>query len=311
VSEAEIVQGRRIGATELEQIRQVMAAHPDWSRRRLSQELARLWEWRNGVGQLKDMAARTLLLKLEQRGWILLPPRRQTASNRMRDKRIPELPFSGLQVPVTERLAALLPLMISEVSTPSGANQRPLFESLLHQHHYLGHRSTVGENLQYLICDGQGRPLACLLFGAAAWQCADRDHSIGWDSRQRAQNLHFLANSTRFLIPPGVGVKHLASSVLGQVSRRLSRDWQGKYGHPIYLLETFVERDRFTGTCYRAANWMRVGQTKGRSRQDRPDGTWHQVPVKDVYLYPLHRRFRQRLQSHCVQPSNPNDEHPC
>jgi hypothetical protein len=305
VSEAEIVQGRRIGATQLDQIRQLMAAHPDWSRRRLSQELARLWDWRNGVGQLKDMAARTLLLKLEQRGRILLPPRRQTPSNRMRHKRLPELPFSGLQAPIRERLAALLPVMISEVSTPDGANQRPLFESLLHQHHYLDHRSTVGENLQYLICDGQGRPLACLLFGAAAWQCADRDHYLGWDPRQRAQNLHLLANNTRFLIPPGVGVKHLASSVLGQVSRRLSRDWQGKYGHPIYLLETFVERDRFTGGCYRAAHWRRVGQTKGRSRQDRPEGTWRQVPLKDVYLYPLDPRFRQRLQGNSAHPSNP------
>jgi hypothetical protein len=292
-------------ASQVEQLRQLMAAHPDWSRRRLSQELARLWDWRNGVGQLKDMAARALLLKLEQRGWIALPPRRRTPSNRMRHKRMPELPFSGRLAPITERLAALLPLMISEVSTPAGANQRPLFESLLHQHHYLGYRSTVGENLQYLICDGQGRPLACLLFGAAAWQCADRDHFIGWDSRHRAQNLHLLANNTRFLIPPGVGVNHLASSVLGQVSRRVSRDWQGKYGHPIYLLETFVERDRFAGTCYRAANWVRVGQTKGRSRQDRPDGTWHQVPVKDVYLYPLHPRFHQRLQSQSVQPFHP------
>jgi hypothetical protein len=273
-----------------------MAAHPDWSRRRLSQELARMWDWRNGVDQLKDMAARTLLLKLEQRGWIALPPRRQTPSNRMRHKRLPDLQFSGLQAPITERLAALLPLMICEVSTPAGANQRPLFESLLHQHHYLGHRSTVGENLQYLIRDGQSRPLACLLFGAAAWQCADRDHYVGWDAGHRAKNLHLLANNTRFLILPEVTVPQLASCVLGQVSRRLSRDWQGKYGHPIYLLETFVERERFTGTCYRAANWVRVGQTKGRTRQDRLDGTRHQVPIKDVYLYPLHRRFRQRLQ---------------
>lgn len=310
MSQAEIIQGRRIGAIQLEQIRQVMAAHPDWSRRRLSQELARLWDWRNGVGQLKDMAARTLLFKLEQRCWIALPPRRQTPSNRMRHKCTPELQFSGPQAPITERLAALLPLIICEVSTPTGAKQRPLFESLLQQHHYLGHRSTVGENLQYLICDGQSRPLACLLFGAAAWQCAERDCYIGWDPSHRAHNLHFLANNTRFLVVPQVAVPQLASSVLGQVSRRLSRDWHDKYGHPIYLLETFVERERFIGTCYRAASWVRVGQTQGRTRQDRLDGTRHQVPIKDVYLYPLHRRFRQRLQGESVPSSSPMYEHP-
>jgi hypothetical protein len=305
-----MIQGRRIGATELDQVRQLLVAHPDWSRRHLSQQLAILWGWRNGAGQLKDMAARTLLLKLEQRGWLVLPPRRQTPSNRMRQKRMPELQLAAPQSPVSEPLAALLPLIITEVSTAMGASQRPLFEALLHQHHYLSHRSAVGENLQYLVCDGQSRPLACLLFGAAAWQCADRDRHLGWAGLTRAQNLHLLTNNTRFLILPWVRVPHLASHLLSRISQRLSRDWQSKYGHPIYLLETFVERDRFTGVAYRAANWVRVGQTKGRTRQDRPDGTWHQVPIKDVYLYPLHPRFRQRLQDPRLNPTNPSDDHP-
>lgn len=298
--ETEIIQGRRVGPSELEQIRKLVAADPNWSRRRISQEVARLWDWRNGVGQLKDMAARTLLLKLEQRGRIVLPPRRQAPINRMRPKRLPQLPFSEQPSPVTEPLSALLPLMIREASTSGEASQRLLFESLLHQHHYLGYRSTVGENLQYLVCASQGRPLGCLLFGAAAWQCADRDRYIGWESRPRAQNLHLLANNTRFLILPWAKVPRLASFVLSRVSQCLSRDWQSKYGHPIYLLETFVERDRFAGTCYRAANWTRVGQTKGRTRQDRRDGGWQQVPIKDVFLYALHRRFRQRLQGRDV-----------
>lgn len=302
MSEPDIIQGRRIGAIELALVRQLIAAHPDWSRRHLSQQLAHLWDWRNGVGQLKDMAARALLLKLEERGGIVLPPRRQTPSNRMRQKRVPEFQLPVPESPSGEPLAALLPLIITEVSTRAGACQRPLFEALLHQHHYLSHRGVVGENLQYLACDQQSRPLACLLFGAAAWQCADRDRHIGWDGLTRARNLHLLTNNTRFLILPWVRTSHLASYVLSRIGRRLSRDWQDKYGHPIYLLETFVERDRFTGTSYRAANWMRVGQTKGRTRQDRPDGTWHQVPVKDVYLYPLHRHFRQRLQDNSTQP---------
>jgi len=307
VSEPEVIlQWRRIGTSELAQIGKLMATDSDWSRRRISQELARLWDWRNAVGQLKDMAARSLLLKLEQRGWITLPPRRQVPVNRMRHKRMPAGEFSGACPLITEPLNSLLPLRIVEVSTSSEAGQRPLFESLLHQHHYLGYRSTVGENLQYLVSDGQGRPLSCLVFGAAAWHCADRDRYIGWDRIQRAQNLRFLANNTRYLILPGIRVPQLASSVLSHVSRRLSRDWQNKYGHPIYVLETFVECARFTGLCYRAANWVRVGQTKGRTRQDRPEGTRHQAPVKDIYLYALHRGFRQRLQGPCEPPSQSN-----
>ena len=187
---------------------------------------------------------------------------------------------------------------ISECSRADKASgQRALFDALLHQHHYLSHRSSVGENLQYLVRDARDRPLACVLFGAAAWQCAARDGYIGWDSWGRAQHLHFLANNTRFLILPWVGVAHLAAHLLSRITQRLSADWQAKYGHPLYLLETFVQADRFSGAAYRAANWVRVGQTKGRTRQDRPDGTRHQAAIKDVYLYPLHRRFREHLQS--------------
>ena len=294
MSEPSIVQGRRIGAVELEQIRQLLAAHPDWSRHRLSRQLATLWDWRNWAGQLKDMAARTLLLKLEQRGWISLPARRRVAFNRMVHKHLPATPLLVSELPIREPLSALLPLSLTEVSRP-GAAQRGLFDALLHQHHYLSHRGTVGENLQYLVCDCHGRPLACVLFGSAAWQCAERDRYVGWDSPTRSQRLHLLTNNTRFLIPCWVRVRHLASHILSRITKGLSDQWQGKYGHPIYLLETFVERDRFVGTSYQAANWVRVGQTKGRSRQDRADGTHHQVPIKDVYLCPLHPRFREFL----------------
>jgi hypothetical protein len=148
-----------------------------------------------------------------------------------------------------------------------------------------------------------------VLFGAAAWQCAARDRYIGWDSSVRAQNLHFIANNTRFLILPWVRVAHLASHVLGRIAQRLSRDWRAKYGHPIYLLETFVQCDRFAGTAYRAANWAGVGQTKGRTRQDQADGTWHQAAIKDVYLYPLHQRFRQHLQGQAAQSNATYDPH--
>jgi hypothetical protein len=306
VYEPSVIQGRHIAATDLDQVRHLLAAHPDWSRRRLSQYLATLWNWRNPIGQLKDMAARTLLLKLEQRGWIVLPPRRQVPSNRMRHKRMPTPQVLVPESPLSADLETLLPLEISEVSTPAGTRQRALFESLLHRHHYLSYRSPVGENLQYLVSDRQGRPLACVLFGAAAWQCADRDEAIGWDAATRSQSLHLIANNSRFLIAPWVRVPSLASYLLSRIARRLSRDWQRKYGHPIYLLETFVQRDRFAGSCYRAANWRRVGQTKGRSRQNRPDGRPYRRPIKDVYLYLLHPRFAQRLQGHCAQPQSIN-----
>jgi hypothetical protein len=304
VNESEVIQGRRIGAEELAQVRGLLEAHPGWSRWRISVELARLWDWRTHTGQLKDMAARTLLLKLEQRRRIQLPPRRRASPNRMRHKQMPTLEQPLNEEPLSERLSGLRPLSFREVSTARDP-ERALFEVLLHRYHYLSHRSPVGENLQYLVRERSGRPVACLLFGAAAWQCADRDRQIGWDTATRAQGLHLLTNNTRFLILPWVRVPQLASYVLSRVARRVSADWQRKYGHPIYLLETFVERDRFAGTCYRAANWRRVGQTKGRTRQDSPQGQHQQVALKDIYLYPLHPRFAERLRG--PQPSlNPS-----
>ena len=178
------------------------------------------------------------------------------------------------------------------IGAPASADRR-LFDGLLAGYHYLGHRNTVGENLRYLIRDRVGRPVACALFGSAAWKCADRDAYIGWDRLTRERNLQRLTNNTRFLIPPWVVVPHLASHVLGLIARRIGGDWQTKYGHPVYALETFVDRERFRGTCYRAANWLRLGATQGRTRNDR-DRSIH-APVKDVYLYPLVADFRRRL----------------
>lgn len=294
MTENELIQGRLIWPADLAQVRDLLAVHPDWSRYRLSRELARLWDWRSASGQLKDMAARTLLLKLEQRGWIALPARRRASPNRMRHKRTPALAVALNQEPLQAPLSDLRPLSLTEVSSGAAA-ERVLFEALLHRYHYRSHRGPVGENLQYLVRERAGRPVACLLFGAAAWQCADRDRYIGWDGATRAASLHLVANNARFLILPWVQVPGLASHVLGRVSRRVGSDWQRKYGHRIYLLETFVETERFAGTCYRAANWLRVGQTKGRTRQDSPDGKWQQVARKDIFLYPLAARFAERL----------------
>lgn len=294
MNERMIVQGRLLGPSELGQVVQLIAEHPEWTRYRLSRELAQCWNWRNAAGQLKDMAARTLLLKLEQRGLVRLPTRRRASPNRMRHKQVPALDPTFNQELLHGPLAHLLPLDLREVSRDWPAD-RALFEALLHQFHYLSYRSSVGENLQYLARERAGRPVACLLFGAAAWQCADRDRHLGWDAATRAARLHLIANNTRLLLPPWVNVPGLASHVLGLVGRRIRADWQRKYGHPIYLLETFVERHRFAGTCYRAANWIRVGQTQGRSRQDAPDGQRYDLPRKDIYLLPLHRSWAQHL----------------
>ena len=160
--EPSVIQGRPIGPDEVEQVRRLLTEHPDWSRRRLSQELATLWNWRNGAGRLKDMAARTLLLKFEQRGWIRLPARRQVPSNRMRHKQLPDSGLAAPQTPIHASLERLLPLHICECS---GADKIPdsraLFDALLHAHHYLSHRSSIGENLQYLVRDTHQQPLAC------------------------------------------------------------------------------------------------------------------------------------------------------
>ena len=291
MSEQGIIQGRFIGEAEMAQVRAMLAGHPDWSRRRISEHLARLWDWRNPAGQLKDMAARTLLLKLERRGLIELPVRRQIPSNRMGRKSIPTTaPFPAMSS-VNHALADLLPLTLNEISRQKLSGQRACFEALLQHHHYLGHRGSVGENLQYLVLDRQGQPLACVLFGAAAWQCKARDQHIGWDAPTRQRRLGYVTNNTRFLILPKV--PHLASHVLGSIVRRLSQDWQHKYGHPIHLLETFVDTSRFHGTCYRASNWMHVGQTTGRTRQNK--SMIPQSSPKAVWLYPLRSDYRQAL----------------
>jgi hypothetical protein len=275
-----VVQGRLVTPADLAHVRGLITAQPAWSRRRLSEAVAAAWDWRTPAGRLKDMAVRSLLLKLEARGLITLPPRRRVASSRMGG---PRRAWVGDQTPVVGPLAALGPLTVTECSTAPSA--RAECAAALDTFHYLGYRGPVGETLLYAVRDAGGRLLACLVFGAAAWACRPRDAFIGWSRPQRAARLSWLTNNTRFLILPWVRVPHLASWLQARVLRQLSADWQRKYGHPIALVETFVERDRFTGTCYRAANWQRVGATTGRSRQDRY--TTLCVPVKDVYVYPL------------------------
>lgn len=237
----------------------------------------------------RQVAARTLLLKLQERGHVQLPPRRQTPAKRMRQTQV--APEAWDRSVLASSLGELGSLQVSEVSRDRSQRQR--VAAALRQFHYLGFGGAVGENLQYTVGDRHERLLACLVFGAAAWKCQSRDQFIGWNLAQRRRNLGGLANNSRFLILPWVKVPGLASWVLGSVARRLSSDWQAKYGHPLHAVETFVEQERFAGTAYRAAHWLRVGATTGRTRQDR--SRLLAAPVKDIYLRPLHRKFRERL----------------
>lgn len=275
------VQGRTIRSDDVVWLQALIGAHPEWSRKEIAREVCRAWEWKDGRGRLKDFAARSLLLKLEARGAIRLPPLRYR-----RKRHWAWAAQEGADTPepavLESSLGALRPLAIEPVQ--AGSTEHRQWRHYLQSYHYLGLR-VVGENVGYLVRDRAGRDVACLLFGAAAWKCAVRDRCLGWSAVERVQALPQIANNTRFLILPWVRVPHLASHVLGAVARRIDEDWRTKYGHGLRWLETFVERDRFRGTCYRAANWRCVGQTTGRSRQDRERRL--RAPVKDVYLYPL------------------------
>jgi hypothetical protein len=285
-----VIQGQLIGPEDVALIRDWLEAHPNSNRTRLSRYLCECWDWRNEAGRLKDMACRSLLLRLEAQGQIGLPPRKTASVNGLRNRQA--TPILHDQSPLEGPLRGLQPVTVEPIQESSA--QGALFRFLLQDYHYLGHRNCVGENLKYLARSREGRPLACLLFGSAAWKAAARDQWIGWSAEQRHRQLGGVTNNTRFLVLPWAsGVPHLASHLLGQVTERLSADWQRKYGHRIYLLESFVESRRFEGTCYRAAGWMEVGRTTGRSRNDRDFQL--QVPTKAIYLKPLVANFRRRL----------------
>ena len=277
---AQRIQGRLVQAEEIIWLRGWVDLHPHWSRKRLARDLCLQWQWWDGRGRLKDFAARSFLLKLEGQGQIKLPAL-QVNKRRVR-RGVDELAHWQEPPVLGAGLKETQPLRLELVR--AGTAEQRAWAFYLDRYHYLGLR-VVGENIGYLVKDHRGRELACLLFGAAAWCCGPRDRALGWGRQERQERLSEIANNTRFLILPWVRVPHLASHVLGRVARRIDRDWREKYGHGLRWLETFVERERFAGTCYRAANWQCVGQTQGRSRQDREHST--RVPVKDVYLYAL------------------------
>ena len=279
------IQGRDVTDSDLEWIRGYRQAHPGARRKRIAIALCEHWGWSNGRGHLKEMAARALLNRLADQGLVDLPPLRQWIRRNAAVGRA-AAPVPPVGEAINGVLSSLQPLSVRSVEN---GEEYDRWAGYLRGYHYLG-LSIVGENIGYLIGDRSGRDLAALLFGAAAWRCAARERHIGWADEERRGGLSGIANNTRFLILPWVRVPHLASHVLGTIQRRISADWQRKYGHGLRWLETFVDTGRFNGTCYRAANWRQVGLTRGRTRQDREHRI--QVNAKYVLLYALDRQRR-------------------
>lgn len=269
-------------------IRKLIAEHPGLSRWGLSKKLCEAWNWVQANGALRDMVCRGLMLMLHREGLIELPPVRRTTRNPLIERNQPVL-VSVDEAPLQASFAELGPLEVRQVRrTPEEA----LFNSLLQHHHYLGYTQPVGEHLKYLVY-AQGRPVACVAWCSAPRHLGSRDRFIGWGPQARLRNIRLLAYNTRFLILPWVTVPHLASHILGRMARMLSVDWQRMYGHPIYFIETFIDPQRFGGTCYRAANWTLLGATTGRGK----DAPTHQVnrSIKQVLGYALVKDFRERL----------------
>jgi hypothetical protein len=282
--------GREITVSDIAFLRSFIDANSDLSRWKLSRRLCEVWQWKQANGALCDQLCRSMLLLLHRAGEIELPPiRRRSLRNYLAQRQAPEalVPDNRL---VRGPLAPLRPqIHIQQVRrTPEEA----LFNSLVEQYHYLRYDQPVGEHLKYLVTAG-GQAIACLAFSSAPRHLAPRDQFIGWDAETRRRNIRLIAYNTRFLILPWVAVPHVASHLLARVAAGIACDWQRMYAHPVWLLETFVDPGRFRGICYRAANWIPLGLTTGRGKDDlshKPNR-----PVKELLVYPLHRRFRALL----------------
>jgi hypothetical protein len=280
--------GRQISQEDILNIRALIERHPNESRRTLSTKLCEAWQWRQTNGALRDMVCRGMLLMLERAGQITLPPVSYVRHNPLA-KRTRPLRMQIDTRPMEDRLRNLQPLEFEQVRRTA---QEPLFNSLMEEYHYLGYEQPVGGHLKYLVW-AQGRPVAGVAWSSAPRHLGARDRFIGWTAEARRRNIRFIAYNTRFLILPWVRVEHLASHILGRMVARISEDWQQIYGHPIHFLETFVDPERFRGTCYRAANWIFLGKTTGRGKQSNS-----YVPnrsIKEVLGYPLTKRFRELL----------------
>ena len=280
--------GKTFNDDDISFIKGLIAENPEASRFALSKKLCREWNWVQPNGALKDVVCRGFMLQLHRAGQIQLPARKRPPLNPFGKRKKPDVVHIQ-QKPLTGSLKSIRPLTFSQVRrTPS----EKLFNSLIHQYHYLNYCQPVGEHLKYIVY-AQGDPIACMAWSSAPRHIKARDQFIGWIPDVRMKNLPLIAYNTRFLILPWVQLKNLASHILGQMARILPGDWQKQYNHPIYYLETFVDKSLFSGTCYRAANWIYLGNTTGRGKDDqthKPNRT-----IKAIWGLPLSKHFRERL----------------
>ena len=281
--------GRHFSADDIETIRRLIASNPQHNRARLSRLVCQELGWRRPDGRGKDMSCRVAMLRMQRDGWIVLPPPQKGNGNGRRRPRLTAASEPADPISLPAKAAAALRLQ--PVNTP---RESVLWNELIERYHYLGYQPLPGAQMRYLVYQGP-HLLAVLGFGAAAWKVAPRDRFIGWSPEQRAVNLRQIVNNARFLILPWITAPNLASRVLAAAAKRVVDDWPYRYGYELLLLETFVERNRFRGTAYRAANWIHVGHTQGRGKLDRHHR--HSLPVKDIFLYPLRRDFRRKLRT--------------
>lgn len=284
--------GRNFSVTELNLIRQLIADHPELLRNAISREVCRILQWYKPDGGLKDMSCRVALLRMQTDGLITLPaPSRAKAPLR----RVESTSATDPRDPILQPVHQLGPLLLQKVV----GSQSHLWNEYIERYHYLGYTPLPGAQIRYFVMIGQ-EIVALLGFGAAAWQAAPRDEYIGWSDSQRKRNLPLVVNNARFLVLPWVQVKNLASKILSMAVKQVPKDWLKQYAIKPVLMETFVEVDRFEGTCYKAANWAYVGMTKGRGKLG-PSGV-QSVPIKDILVYPMDISFRKKLSTE--QPSN-------
>ena len=280
--------GRQIRPVQVAFLRELIAQNPGLSRRRLSVTVCQAWNWVQPNGEPRDMVCRGLLLALHRAGHIQLPAKRQSPPNNAIAHRRVSPVESYDSTPISGSLASLGPLEIRLVRRSQGEG---LFAHLLSRYHYLGYSRPVGEHLKYLVVAGS-RPLACAAWSSAPRQLNLRDQFVGAPKEAYRHNLHRIAYNTRYLILPWIRVPHLASHLLARLARRISADWQALYHHPIDLLESFVDTERFQGTCYRAANWTCVGRSAGRGTKSKPH---ERTSIKELWVYPLTGRLREKL----------------
>ena len=275
--------GRDFTGTELDWIRQLISDRPEISRKDLSVLFCQKANWLKPDGGTKDMSCRVAMLRMARDGHLTLPAPKTKHTKPY--KKIRTL-WAIEQAEITKK-AGEFELVLEVVTSRTGA----LWNEFIDRYHYLGYKTLPGAQLRYFI-KAEGQILALLGFGAAAWTTAPRDNYIGWDGPTRRKNLHLIVNNARFLILPWVHSKNLGSRILSLASKRIGDDWQERYNYRPVLLETFVEQQRFQGTCYKAANWTFVGATRGMGKLGSKGGD---VPIKSVLLYPLCKDFRNRL----------------